>query len=93
MEAAVEEAILNSNAPLDDVQAAIQDIRDRFNANPDMVSEADLLDAADMLWGFLNQSFTNIRRFFKALDRDAVIQTTNVFGDGAWIADGEVAAL
>lgn len=93
MEAAVEEAIEKSGAPLEGVQSAIQDIRDRFEANPDTVSEADLLDAAAMLDAFLQQSFRNISRFFKALDRNAVIVTENVYADGSWHADGEVAAL
>lgn len=93
MEAAVEEAILNTGAPLEDVQAQIQEVRDRFNANPDTVSEADLLDAAEMLGGFLQQSYRNISRFFKALDRTAVIVTENVYADGSWLANGEVAAL
>lgn len=93
MEAAAEEALSNSGAPLEAVQAVISELRDRFNANPDTVSEADLLDTAEMLGGFMQQSFRNISRFFKALDRTATIETSNVFADGAWVADGEIAAL
>ena len=93
MESAIEEAIQTSGAPLSGVQADIQLLRDKFNANPDTVSEADLDDAAIMLGGFLQQSFTNIRRFFKDLDRSAVIVSANIYADGSVYADGEVAAL
>lgn len=83
----------DSGAPLEGIQAVVTALRDRFNSNPDTVSEADILDAAEMLWGFLSQSFTNIRRFFKDLDRSAVVVSENVYADGSWYADGEVAAL
>lgn len=86
MEAAIEEAIEQSGAPLDDMQAQVALMRQRFDVMPDAVTEAHILDQADMLWAFLAQSFTNIRRFFKALSNDTPDGV--ILFDGTWNFDG-----
>ena len=85
MEAAIEEAIEQSGAPLDDMQAQVDLMRLRFDVMPDAVTEAHILDQADMLWAFLAQSFTNIRRFFKALSRE--VPDGMVLIDATWSLD------
>lgn len=93
MESAIDEAITDSGAPLEDVQLEIHALRDRFDADPDTVTETELLDEAEMLWGFLSQSFTNIRRFFKDLEREEDAEPSTMLADGSSLADGSVSAL
>lgn len=85
MEAAIEEAIEQSGAPLDDIREHVDLMRRRFDVDADAVTEAHILDQADMLWAFLAQSFTNIRRFFKALSRD--VPEGMLLIDGTWTLD------
>lgn len=93
MLAALEDAKAQSSAPLDDVEALVNVLLTKFKSNPETLSEKEILEAAEMLWGFLSHSFVNIRRFFRDLDPESTAPISLPVADGSALADGSVTAV
>jgi len=93
MLAALEDAQNASNAPLDDVVAQVEILKIKLETNPQTLTEGELIQTATMLWGFLSQSFTNIRRFFRDMDSGSSVPVDVALADGTHLADGSISAV
>jgi len=92
MLAALEDAVTQSGAPLDDVVAQIDTLRIKLLTNPQTLTEGEVWQAHQMLDGFCNHSHYNIRRFFRDLDPESSAPIDVILADGSQLADGSVTA-